>query len=371
MSAPTEEQVQDALADLGNTVELAQCELVSHFPRIAAIEPLNDRARSLRSLLLKAIEALGPARPAPFGSAESRAVDVLTLRYIERMNTADMAEELSLSRRQVQRDLRRAEGLLITLLASWVCNSGSAASDAASQDQLGEELALFSSRPAQVQVSEIVQGALATVGPLADSLRVRLRLHEAGDRVPFVVADRAFLGQLLVQAISFAIQSASSGEVGVRVLPVDDLVEVEISFRTEDSPEAQKRLEMVRRAAVAEAIRCQVDNPGAVDLYRRYLMGSGCEVRAISDPRICYQSVRTNRPDVVVLDIMMPHLDGWRVLRTLKESPETEGTPVIVCSVVEDPALAQALGATAYLRKPVSQADFLTALSQCLRSLQR
>jgi len=393
MNLPTEEQVRAALDSLNNTVELARTPLVSCFPQIAAIEPLNERARSLRSLLLEAIEALGPPRPAPFGSIQSRMVDVLSLRYIERLSTAEMAEELSLSQRQVQRDLRRAESLLTELLVSWARKARYCPEKLdRNEDQLDQELASFYSRPSQVHLSEIVRSALATVAPLAESLHVHLYWLEAPSDLPRVLVDSAFFSQLLIQAISLAVQSTSSGAVEVRVLCEGDSQQVEIRFAASESAALQERLAAVVRAALAEAIHCDVqtkaetvvvnfrvgtgsiatvlvveDNPGAVELYRRYLTAGPWEVRSISDPRLCYDTVRTNHPDVVVLDIMMPYLDGWRVLRKLAEDPDTSGTPVIVCSVVDDPALAHALGASAYLRKPVSQADFLSALNRCLR----
>jgi CheY-like chemotaxis protein len=65
---------------------------------------------------------------------------------------------------------------------------------------------------------------------------------------------------------------------------------------------------------------------------------------------------------------MMPKLDGWTLLRDLAANADTAGLPVIVCSVVQDTQLSEALGARAHLCKPVAQGELLQALSQCLRS---
>jgi Amt family ammonium transporter len=59
-------------------------------------------------------------------------------------------------------------------------------------------------------------------------------------------------------------------------------------------------------------------------------------------------------------------VDGWTLLRTLKDCPETRDIPVVICSIIHDPALGKALGAKAYLSKPISQAELLLALHRCL-----
>ena len=69
------------------------------------------------------------------------------------------------------------------------------------------------------------------------------------------------------------------------------------------------------------------------------------------------------RPAVVLLDIRLPGIDGWAVLEALKADPETRDIPVIVVSIVDERARGVALGAAAYLVKPVSRDDLLAALA--------
>ena len=66
--------------------------------------------------------------------------------------------------------------------------------------------------------------------------------------------------------------------------------------------------------------------------------------------------------EAVILDIMMSDSDGWTLLQHLKLSPKTCTIPVVVCSVLNDPDLGVALGASAYLLKPVSRMDLLRTL---------
>ncbi len=61
---------------------------------------------------------------------------------------------------------------------------------------------------------------------------------------------------------------------------------------------------------------------------------------------------------------MLPGVDGWELLDNLREEPDTHHIPVIVCSILPEEPLALALGASCFLRKPVSQLEFLAALEQ-------
>ena len=72
-------------------------------------------------------------------------------------------------------------------------------------------------------------------------------------------------------------------------------------------------------------------------------------------------------PDVIILDIMMPRLDGWSVLALLAGDAGTRAVPVVVCSLVDDPELSHVLGAQGYLRKPVSESELLAELTAVLR----
>jgi CheY-like chemotaxis protein len=64
---------------------------------------------------------------------------------------------------------------------------------------------------------------------------------------------------------------------------------------------------------------------------------------------------------------MMPSQDGWDLLGQLRQLDETRDVPVVICSVLADTALAEALGATAVLPKPVTQRSLLALLQRHAR----
>ena len=72
-------------------------------------------------------------------------------------------------------------------------------------------------------------------------------------------------------------------------------------------------------------------------------------------------------PRIIVLDVMMPRTDGWKMLGRLREHPVTEHIPVIVCTILAQEELAFGLGASGFVRKPLSRQAFLAALDHQVR----
>jgi CheY-like chemotaxis protein len=69
-------------------------------------------------------------------------------------------------------------------------------------------------------------------------------------------------------------------------------------------------------------------------------------------------------PRIIVLDVMMPDLDGWEVLGRLRQHPLTSQIPIVVCTILAEEELALSLGASGFIRKPVSRESFLHALDR-------
>ncbi len=74
--------------------------------------------------------------------------------------------------------------------------------------------------------------------------------------------------------------------------------------------------------------------------------------------------VQSIRPVAIILDILMSDMDGWSILQALQLRSDIAEIPVIVCSVISDPQLASALGASASLSKPLSRLELLGVLKQ-------
>jgi PAS domain S-box-containing protein len=106
------------------------------------------------------------------------------------------------------------------------------------------------------------------------------------------------------------------------------------------------------------------DDPQVIELYERYLHQQGYQIVPLTDPSRALERVRQLRPFAVTLDIMMPGIDGWHVLETLKSDPLTRSVPVIVCSIIEDLEKGFNLGAADYLVKPILEEDLVNSLDR-------
>ncbi|OLB79379.1 MAG: hypothetical protein AUI14_10500 [Actinobacteria bacterium 13_2_20CM_2_71_6] len=108
------------------------------------------------------------------------------------------------------------------------------------------------------------------------------------------------------------------------------------------------------------------DDPGAQHLLRTYLQAAGYHVLAAPTGEQGLELARQIHPAAVLLDILLPGIDGWEVLRQLKQDPELAGVPVFMATVVDEPDVGLAKGADDYFVKPVDRHRLLARLAQQL-----
>ncbi|MGH2724243.1 MAG: response regulator transcription factor [Actinomycetota bacterium] len=102
------------------------------------------------------------------------------------------------------------------------------------------------------------------------------------------------------------------------------------------------------------------DDPTVREVLSTLLGFEGCEVELAEDGESGLEVADRMRPDVVLLDIMMPGLDGFDVCRTLKAEPHPPKVVMVTAKTSEeDEREGQAAGADAYLRKPFSPIELL------------
>ncbi|WP_279480476.1 response regulator [Aureimonas sp. SK2] len=95
------------------------------------------------------------------------------------------------------------------------------------------------------------------------------------------------------------------------------------------------------------------DDPHARELVTRFLLREGFSVRTAADGLSGLEMARLLKPDVILLDVTMPKMDGWAVLTELKGDPDVSHIPVVMITIIDEHSLGYALGAADYLLKPV------------------
>jgi CheY-like chemotaxis protein len=118
-----------------------------------------------------------------------------------------------------------------------------------------------------------------------------------------------------------------------------------------------------RPAGSAPLVVMIEDDRASLELASAYLEGTGIEVLKTRNGREGLDRVQQLKPAAVLLDIRLPGIDGWSLLRRFSSEPEICDIPVIVLSIVDERARGLAMGASAYLIKPVSRDDLLAALT--------
>lgn len=115
------------------------------------------------------------------------------------------------------------------------------------------------------------------------------------------------------------------------------------------------------------------DNPQGVELLDAYLGESGWEVATAVDGEETLQKVRDWRPDLILLDIMMPKISGFEVCKRLKADPATRDIAVLMITALDQPAdveRAVEAGTDDFLTKPINQAELLRRINALLASRQ-
>ena len=184
------------------------------------------------------------------------------------------------------------------------------------------------------------------------------RLFEA-----FVQADssttRKFGGTGLGLAISRRFVRMMGGEIRVSSqLGQGSVFTIELPRQvvdTEAPPVVQVATQTTPSAQIAGHARILVvdDDPHARELVRRNLTREGFEVLEAADGASGIARAKELKPDVILLDVMMPGRDGWSTLAALKADPDLAHTPVIMSTMLENRELSFAMGAADYMRKPV------------------
>ncbi len=112
------------------------------------------------------------------------------------------------------------------------------------------------------------------------------------------------------------------------------------------------------------------DNRTYLEMISNLLKESGLDVSTATDGVEALEAVQQEVPDLIVLDVVMPRMNGYEVCRELKAAPKTESVLIVMCSTKDqefDRHWANKQGADAYVTKPFKPQELVATIKQLLR----
>jgi len=349
--------------------------------------------KTLRKAIIDAIESLRPPEGTPSDDAAWRPYRILEARYVAGLSHTEIEESLFLGKSQYYREHARAlEALSGILWRSWkpVVAAESAAPATTDPDALAlAELAELARQEAsqRVDLLDLLRDITALLTLSEPGRDVAIVLQPEARQLP-VYGSPGVLRQGLLLAISQAVNTLFTGmvsldaqllgrEIVIRIrlkgsthadsainhAMIQDFLRVAGGRAVLEQDHCSPSLELVFPACLEDWTVLLVDNNSELaDLFSRYLEGEPWTLVHAKTAQQALEICKSQPPSLVLLDVLMPHQDGWDLLSHLKAAPATAHIPVVICSVLNQPQLAVSLGAVGYLRKPVRQQDLCAAL---------
>jgi CheY-like chemotaxis protein len=396
-----------ALRYLYDPVKLGECGLLV----LLGIDSSSRSALEVQTQLIDAIDALRPTADVPEQANAWRYYYVLSQRHVEQYNQVEIAANLGLSTRQVRRLHRQAVRALADSLARRSLQAAqvrlSPEAPASSALQQGSENAFVRSQEMDrlkrsaptdlVDIGAALDSAITVVGPLADAFHVSVK-RSVPEGLPPVLGPWTAVRHALLTALSVEVRWASHGEVAIslrreregveislqnsRILPCGveepqtrrDALQVvcelmalcggSAQFDGDPGSQALSFIRLLFPVARQFTVLVIDDNADTLELFERYVTGTQYRCLGVQDATQALAVAIREAPDIIVLDLMLPVIDGWDLLARLREQPRTRHIPVIICTILPEEDLALVLGAVALLHKPVSRSAFVMALER-------
>lgn len=126
----------------------------------------------------------------------------------------------------------------------------------------------------------------------------------------------------------------------------------------------QQQMQKVLKEGAGDLVLVVEDDDKAAELLELYVSQNGYKVERSRSGEEALQKARSLHPAVITLDIILPHKNGWDVLRELKADPQTADIPVLVVSMLDNREISFQLGAVACFVKPVQREELLGKVTQ-------
>jgi CheY-like chemotaxis protein len=391
-----DEIIKDFLGNLYDTIAIETHPLLFTIIRIP-LGYTGNKEEYVRQLILDAIEQLRPLRKEEsISSPEWRPYYILYKRYVDGMGVQELSDILAISPRQMRRDHHRAMVALTEILWTWCFPNEPAHPESADQGN-NQNVEVHNE---VIDAFETTQGVYKMLKHRFDEKNIQVSIEPA-ESLSLVITDRVVLRQALIGIFNESFHIQTGNTLSVKFNNVENRVVIEISAQVSSSwepageEEVDDDLNAVRywckliNAQLEEKITHQNnlhhiqwsiqlphsnqrillvidDQPEVLSLFKRYLSQTNIIPVGVEQPSQALALAHHLQPALITLDVMMPQMDGWELLQSLKLDSQVRNIPIIVCSAWDDPDLSRTLGAAAFLKKPITQKMLLDAITQLL-----
>jgi len=383
-------------------VHLYDFTVLETHPLTSMVKPPPDyrgsRGEYLRDLILEEIERFKPeSKTDSLRAAEWRSYHILKFRYIDGCSMRELSQRLSLSERQLRRDNNRTLRALGASLYEKLLPREEDVSPPVDEDQ--EERQAFDVHLEALDLKSLIEGVIDMLDKRIAVEGYKLEVQTQGEPVR-VLVDRIIARQIFITLLSYFLNFTCAGNIRLQVRIKEKMAEISLgavlaeAWTQEDESDHLDLLEPAffwsqRMNTIVEEHHPKLGSDGWIELtfklplavrrvimvvddqkpthqmFQRFLSHSAFQIVGVLDPEEVLATARELEPALIILDVMMPRVDGWEILQALKTDTITRDIPVLVCSAWEEPELAKSLGASGFLKKPVRQRDLLAAL-ECL-----
>jgi CheY-like chemotaxis protein len=382
--------VRDCLAHLDDYNFLQGHPLVQRL--IPHVQANSSRVQAFQQLIFSTIDRLKPFEQGGLETKSNRLYNILNLRYQQKYQVQYVLRQLNLGERQFYRDHAKAVQVLARLLEEQAIDDLAAPVISESTLSIQAELGRI-----HRQNSLVLTDAELFLNKTLDAIKV------LSERQQSVVTSRCIdpilpdtLDHMLIRQVIIWIASQLLMQA-----PLRSRFEITYSATTETTnfeftcePEVQPtflesqhetleallnalgaRLYQLSECESCVTIVLQIpfqqrsiliidDNPDAIAIFRQLLIGQPYQIHAANDGVEAITLAQNVRPELIVLDVLLPNQDGWEILQRLKNHPMTMNIPVMICSVLDAADLAIVLGADAFILKPPQKTVFFDELER-------
>jgi CheY-like chemotaxis protein len=354
----------------------------------------GNKGEYVTQLMLNSIEQLRPTRKdLPVSAPEWRPYLVLKKRYVDCIAMQDLADQMAVSPRQLRRDHHKALEALTEILWAELYPNEPVESDI-------EPGPVIEVHNEMLDLVETIHGVYSLVKKQFETRGINVVFSIPPEFTP-AITDRVILRQVLISLFKDILHNAlcdtlsiscnaTGRHVGIKftahtcIQPfqpeddeeVDEFTAVKywcerINAHVETSLEASGGTSTISRVLHLPQPQQKIilvidDQEAVVNMFQRYLSQTDLLVIGVSDPEKAVTLAKQFQPALITLDVMMPQMDGWELLQLIKLDEKLKNIPVIVCSAWDDPDLSHSLGASVYLKKPVTQKMLLDAVRKLI-----